>query len=193
MIADELKKHLAAQVGCSKEKAPDWLKPFRKKAETFTNTPYQKLAKVLIDSQDLQDHDEAFSLYFGQIAKDDPFEEHPEILDALTDPENPFLLAFWPPEWVPVVAKSLEYAFCGIYQTFWNRRTFRTRERCFYHILPMLCQLFRTNSIHQTPEKFALEWMKEQMTPDVSLAPVSGGHAGFGVPCRYKSVPGCNL
>lgn len=171
MIADELKKHLAAQVGCSKEKAPDWLKPFRKKAETFTNTPYQKLAKVLIDSQDLQDHDEAFSLYFGQIAKDDPFEEHPEILDALTDPENPFLIAFWPPEWVPVVAKSLEYAFCGIYQPFWDRRTFRTREKCFYHILPTLCQLFRTNRIHQTPETFALEWMKEQMTPAVLLAP----------------------
>lgn len=180
MNQDNIMKMLAAQLGQSLPGTiqnehslnSSWLEPFKEKAKQFIGTPYHLLSEVLMDAGMPQSigHFTAI-LSAGFADKHDPLNEHPEILDALTDPENPFLIAFWPPEWVPVVAKSIEYAFYGIYQSPILSRYRSRYDKSIYAILPVMTDLFAVNHTSKTPEAFALERMKNEMAFSTSLAP----------------------
>lgn len=172
MLATQLGQSLSGTIQNEHSLNSTWLEPFKEKAKQFIGTPYHLLSEVLIDAGMPQSigHFTAI-LAAGFADNQDPLNEHPEILDTLTDPENPFLSAFWPPEWVSVVAKSIEYAFYGTYQSPIRSRYRSRYDKSIYAILPVMTDLFAVNHICKTPEAFALERMKNEMLFSASLAP----------------------
>ncbi len=178
MDENELLKMIAAQLGqnCADDNSDSkWLAPFKEKAGQLTGTPWQPLADRLIASEK-QVGLSSLSAFFAAgnhtRADSDPLAGHPELIEALLEPGNSFLAAFWPPEWSPLIAKTVEYRLCGIYQSSMMRRAYRTRDKSVYPVFQLLAEWFPVNKSALAPEEFAVKVIENQQGASCSaLAP----------------------